>query len=198
MGNKKEAIIKQSSSNCCSFIFCVEKVSSQWVPDPVPFGEGGQLEARPVAAHPGVDAPRLLIYCEHVAVGACSEKWSPSYTWEMIASVTVNTNSSLSGDFSQKITQICCCIRRHFKLSVTWSLGRGGPIVRHQDLSVPVLALAQLLARKIHHKPVQPLGGLRVGSEKCSRFKLDICFIFQDFYCFTNLLGASGSIMARV
>ena len=44
--------------------------------------------------------------------------------------------------------------------------------MRHQDLAVPVLALAQLLARKIHHEPVQPLGSLRVGSEKCSRYLL--------------------------
>ena len=57
--------------NCCLFIFRVVKVSGDWIPDPVPLCEGGQLEARPVAAHAGVDAPGLLIDCEHVAVGAC-------------------------------------------------------------------------------------------------------------------------------
>ena len=37
--------------------------------------------------------------------------------------------------------------------------------MRHQDLAVPVVALAQLLAGEVHHQPVQPLGGLRVGSD---------------------------------
>ena len=42
----------------------------------------------------------------------------------MIASVTVNTNSSLPGDFSQKITQTLCCIRRHFRLYLIPGAGR--------------------------------------------------------------------------
>ena len=37
--------------------------------------------------------------------------------------------------------------------------------MRHQDLAVPVVALAQLLAGEVHHQPVQPLGGLGVGSD---------------------------------
>ena len=37
--------------------------------------------------------------------------------------------------------------------------------MRHQDLAVPVVALAQLLAGEVHHQPVQPLGGLWVGSD---------------------------------
>ena len=106
----KEGNYKSSACNCCLFILCVVKVSGHWVPDPVPLGEGGQLEARPVAAHPGVDSPRLLIDREHVAVGACSKTWSPGLA---MVSVRVNTNASLSGDISQKITQIFCCIRIH-------------------------------------------------------------------------------------
>ena len=38
--------------------------------------------------------------------------------------------------------------------------------MRHQDLAVPVLALAELLAGEVHHQPVQPLGSLRVSSER--------------------------------
>ena len=67
--------------------------------------------------------------------------------------------------------------------------------MRHEDLAVPVLPLAELLAREVHHEPVQPLGSLRISSD---REKFIVFALFQELYWLTNLLGASGSIMARV
>lgn len=67
--------------------------------------------------------------------------------------------------------------------------------MRHEDLAVPVLALAELFAGEVHHEPVQPLGSLRISSDG---EKFIVFALFQELYWLTNLLGASGSIMARV